>query len=117
MSGGERVVVTGLGAVSPVGHTADAYWQSLKQGVSGLGAITLVPTPDELLQKVAAEVKGFDPLQHFEERQLSTIDRVSQFAVVAAREAIAQSGLAFDMPLSVRTACITRQRGRRPDHA
>ena len=106
MSGGQRVVVTGLGAVSPVGLTADAYWQSLTQGVSGLGPITLVPTPEELLQKVAAEVKGFDPLKHFEERQLSTIDRVSQFAVVAAREAIAKAGLTFDMPLSVRTACI-----------
>ncbi len=106
MSGRERVVVTGLGAVSPIGHTADAYWQSLRQGVSGLGPITLVASPDELLQKVAAEVKGFDPLKHFEDRQLSTIDRVSQFGVVAAREAIAQAGLVFDMGLSTRTACI-----------
>jgi nodulation protein E len=106
VSGGERVVVTGLGAVSPVGLTAAAYWQNLKQGISGLGPITLVPTPEELQQKVAAEVKGFDPLKHFEERQLATIDRVSQFAVVAAREAIAQAGLTFDMDLSVRTACI-----------
>ena len=106
MSGEERVVVTGLGAVSPVGQTADSYWQSLKQGVSGLGPITLAAMPEELLQKVAAEVKGFDPLEHFEERQLSTLDRVSQFAVVAAREAIAQAGLSFDMDLSTRTACI-----------
>jgi nodulation protein E len=106
VSGVERVVVTGLGAVSPIGLNAADYWQSLKQGVSGLGPITLVPTPEELLQKVAAEVKGFDPLKHFEERQLSTLDRVSQFAIVAAREAIAQAGLVFDMDLSVRTACI-----------
>jgi nodulation protein E len=106
VSGGERVVVTGLGAVSPVGLTAAAYWQNLKQGVSGLGPITLVPTPEELLQKVAAEVKSFDPLKHFDERQVPMLDRVSQFAVVAAREAIAQSGLTFDMDLSVRTACI-----------
>ena len=75
-------------------------------GVSGLGPITLSPMPEELTQKVAGEVKDFDPLKHFEERQISTLDRVSQFAVVAAREAIAQSGLVFDMPLSVRTACI-----------
>jgi len=106
VSGEERVVVTGLGAVSPIGLTAAAYWQSLKQGVSGLGPITLVPTPEELLQKVAAEVKDFDPLKHFDERQLMTLDRVSQFAVVAAREAIAQAGLVFDTDLSVRTACI-----------
>ena len=75
-----RVVVTGLGAVTPVGKNVDTYWESLKQGVCGIGPITLVPTPEELIQKVAAEVKGFDPAQHFEERQISTLDRVSQFA-------------------------------------
>ena len=101
-----RVVVTGLGAVSPLGHTAVSYWENLKQGSSGIGPITQTATPEELTQKVAAEVKDFDPLRHFEERQLSTLDRVSQFAVVAAREAIAQAGITFDMPLSVRTATI-----------
>ena len=101
-----RVVVTGLGAVSPLGHNTAAYWDNLKRGVCGLGPVTLTPTPEELTQKVAGEVKDFDPLRHFEERQISTLDRISQFAVVAAREAIAQSGLIFDMPLSVRTACI-----------
>jgi len=101
-----RVVVTGLGAVTPLGHTAADYWEKLKQGVSGLGPITLAVTPEELTQKVAGEVKDFDPLKHFEERELSTLDRVSQLAVVAAREAIAQSGIIFDMPLSLRTATI-----------
>jgi len=101
-----RVVVTGLGAVTPVGHTAAAYWDNLKQGVCGIGPITLTQTPEELSQKVAAEVKDFDPLKHFEERELSTLDRVSQLAVVAAREAIAQAAIAFDMPLSLRTATI-----------
>jgi nodulation protein E len=104
--GVNRVVVTGLGAVTPLGHTVASYWEKLKAGVSGLGPITLTPANDELTQKVAAEVKSFDPLKHFAERQLSTLDRISQFAVVAAREAIAQSGLVFDMPLSVRTATI-----------
>jgi nodulation protein E len=101
-----RVVVTGLGAVSPLGHSATSYWENLKQGVSGFGPITQAAAPEELTQKVAAEVKNFDPLKHFEERQLSTLDRVSQFAVVAAREAIAQAGIIFDIPLSVRTAAI-----------
>jgi nodulation protein E len=101
-----RVVVTGLGAVTPVGHTAAVYWDNLKQGVCGIGPITLTQTPEELSQKVAAEVKDFDPLKHFEERQIASLDRVSQFAVVAAREAIAQAAITFDMPLSVRTACI-----------
>ena len=106
MSDVNRVVVTGLGAVTPLGHTAATYWANLKQGVNGIGPITLAATPEELTQKVAAEVKDFDPLKHFEERQLSTLDRVSQFAVVAAREAIAQAAITFDMPLSLRTATI-----------
>jgi nodulation protein E len=106
VSGLQRVVVTGLGVVSPVGHSTGAYWDHLKRGKSGLGPITLTPANDELTQKVAAEVKEFDPLKHFAERQLSMLDRISQFAIVAAREAIAQSGLSFDMPLSVRTATI-----------
>jgi nodulation protein E len=101
-----RVVITGVGAVTPLGQNVSAYWQNLKQGVSGLGPITLCAELENLTQKVAGEVKGFDPLGHFEERQISTLDRVSQFGVVAAREAIAQSGLAFDMALSVRTAAI-----------
>jgi nodulation protein E len=101
-----RVVVTGLGAVTPVGHTAAVYWENLKQGICGIGPITLTQTPEELSQKVAAEVKDFDPLKHFEERELSTLDRVSQIAVVAAREAIAQAAITFDMPLSLRTATI-----------
>ncbi len=101
-----RVVVTGLGTVSPLGHTTASYWDNVKQGVSGIGPITLVPTPEQLTQKVAAEVKNFDPLRHFEERELSTLDRISQLAVVAAREAIIQAGITFDMPLSLRTATI-----------
>ncbi len=101
-----RVVVTGLGAVTPLGQTVPAYWDALKRGTSGMGPITLTSTPEELTQKVVAEIKNFEPLEHFEERELSTLDRVSQIAVVAAREAIAHSAITFDMPLSLRTACI-----------
>jgi nodulation protein E len=101
-----RVVVTGLGAVTPLGQTVASYWANLQQGVAGFGPITVAATPEELSQKVVAEVKNFDPLKHFEERQISTLDRVSQFAVVAAREAIAQAAITFDMPLSLRTATI-----------
>ena len=101
-----RVAITGLGAVTPLGHTAREYWRNLSEGVSGLGPLTLPAESETLTQKVAAEVKGFDPMQHFEERVIPQLDRVSQFAVVAAREAIAQSGIKFDMALSVRTAAI-----------
>jgi nodulation protein E len=101
-----RVVVTGLGAVTPLGQTVPAYWDALKRGTSGMGPITLTSTPEELTQKVVAEIKNFEPLEHFEERELSTLDRVSQIAVVAAREAIADAAITIDMPLSLRTACI-----------
>jgi nodulation protein E len=102
---GHRVVVTGCGVVSPIGQTTASYWASLQEGACGIGAPTLV-APELLNQKVVAEVKDFNPAAHFDDRQLATLDRVSQFAVVAAKEAIAQSGITFDQGLSERTATI-----------
>jgi nodulation protein E len=61
---------------------------------------------EELSQKVGAQIKDFDPRRHFDDRQLSMLDRASQLAVVAAREAIAQSGIVFDEALSLKTAAI-----------
>jgi len=100
-----RVVVTGLGAVTPLGHDVGSYWDGLKRGADGIRPVELIP-PEKLNQKVLGEVKGFDPQQHFNDRQLPLLDRVSQFAVVAARQAVAQCGLAFDGELSERTAAI-----------
>ena len=117
MSEVNRVVITGLGAVTPLGHTAAAYWANLKRGISGLGPVTVAATPEELSQKVVGEVKEFDPLKHFEERQISTLDRVAQFAVVAAREAIAQSGNYFRHTAVGAHSLHHRHRCRRPDHA
>ena len=89
-----RVVVTGMGAVTPLGHSAPATWAALCEGRSGIGPITALPR--ELLRfGIAAEVRDFDPLKHFDEKKLILLDRVSQFALVAAREAIAQSGVEF----------------------
>jgi nodulation protein E len=105
VNGVNRVVVTGCGVVSPIGHTAAAYWSSLAAGVSGIAAPTLV-ADELLLQKAVAEVKDFDPLKHFDDRQLATLDRVSQFAVVAAREAISQANIEFGGGLSERTATV-----------
>ena len=90
-----RVVVTGLGAITPVGHTVPVYWDNLKNGVSGLGPILYAEGREELSQKIAGEVKDYDPLKYFEDRELSTLDRFSQFALVAAREAVEQSGISF----------------------
>jgi nodulation protein E len=100
-----RVVVTGLGTVSPIGLDAPTYWQGLKAGRSGIGQPESIP-PELLQREVVAEVKDYDPAKHFSDRQLQPLDRVSQFAVVAAREAIAQSGVAFTEELSDRTATI-----------
>jgi nodulation protein E len=100
-----RVVVTGWGVVSSIGHTAASYWSSLVRGVSGIAPATIIPT-DQLTQKVVAEVKNFEPGKHFDDRGMAMLDRVAQFAVVAAREAVAHSGLSFDGPLSEGTATI-----------
>jgi nodulation protein E len=100
-----RVVVTGAGIISPIGHTVSSYCAALKQGVSGIAEIT-IPYAEELNQKVAAEVKDYDPARHFDERQLAMLDRVSQFAVIAAREAITQAAIDFTNGLSERTATI-----------
>jgi nodulation protein E len=100
-----RVVVTGWGVLSSIGHTADAYWSNLSRGACGIAPAT-IPSADLLTHKAVAEVKDYDPAKHFEERQIGPLDRVSQFGVIAAREAIAQSGLTFDGGLAERTATI-----------
>jgi nodulation protein E len=100
-----RVVVTGLGTVSPVGLSTPSYWAALTAGQCGFGPPTMAAA-DRINTKVVAEVKGFVPADHFDSRQISLLDRVSQFAVVAAREAIAQSGLSFRDGLGERTAAI-----------
>ncbi len=100
-----RVVVTGWGVVSSIGQTAATFWDSLSKGVSGIAEATMVP-PEQLGNKVVAEIKNFEPTKHFEDRQLIMLDRVSQIAVVAAREAVAQSGLTFGNGLAERTATI-----------
>ena len=100
-----RVVVTGWGVVSAIGHRAELYWQNLARGVCGIAPATTIPT-DRLTQKVVAEVKDYDPRKHFDEIQLATLDRVAQFGVIAAREAIAHSGLKLDRQIADRTATI-----------
>jgi nodulation protein E len=100
-----RVVVTGLGVVSSIGHGAACYWSNLTSGVSGIAEATSIPT-DQLMNKVVAEVKNFDPRRHFDDRQIAMLDRVSQFAVIAAREAVSHAGITFEGPLSERTATI-----------
>jgi nodulation protein E len=100
-----RVVITGLGVVSPVGHNLQDYWNALIAGRSGLAPATLGESA-KATTKFVGEVKGFDPAAHFEPSKLPLLDRVSQFAVVAARQAVAQSGLNLTDELAERTASI-----------
>jgi 3-oxoacyl-[acyl-carrier-protein] synthase II len=81
-----RVVVTGLGAVTPVGVGVKAYWDAITAGRSGLGPLTLVD-PDLVPSKVAAECKDFDPTVSLGAKQARRFDRTTQFAMTAAREA------------------------------
>ena len=87
-----RVAVTGLGAVSPVGNTLAQTWEALKAGVSGVGEITKFDTTDYKV-KVAAEVKDFDPMPLLSAPEIRRNDLFTQYAIVAANEAVVDSGL------------------------
>jgi 3-oxoacyl-[acyl-carrier-protein] synthase II len=88
----KRVVVTGLGAITPLGNTVKEYWQGLLQGRSGIGPITLFDASG-MDCRIAGEVKGFDPCDYLERKEAKRMDRFAQFAVCASQQAIADSGL------------------------
>lgn len=88
----ERVVITGMGAVTPIGNDVPTFWENLKAGKSGIGPITLFDATN-FKAKFAAEVKGFDPTQYIDKRDCKRMERFCQFAVVAAKQAFLQAGL------------------------
>lgn len=92
-----RVVVTGLGVISPVGNDPAAFWKNLKQGVCGIGMITRFDTTDFKV-KVAAEVKNFDPLAYLEKSELRKTDLYAQYAIAAATQAVKDSGILGTLP-------------------
>ncbi|MGB2594452.1 MAG: beta-ketoacyl-[acyl-carrier-protein] synthase family protein [Pseudolabrys sp.] len=100
-----RVVITGLGVVSSVGQSTKDYWDSLIAGRSAFAPPTL-GTAAQASGRLVGEVKSFDPVAHFGSSQIPLLDRVSQFAVVAARQAVSQSGLALQTELAEQTAAI-----------
>lgn len=87
-----RVVVTGMGAITPIGNDVDTFWDSLKQKKIGFGPITYFDTTD-YKAKLAAEVKDFDVKQYMDPKAARRMERFSQFAVAAARQALEDSGL------------------------
>ncbi len=100
-----RVVITGIGVVSPVGCTLDGFWLALVEGRSGVAPLTIIPT-DGLIVRIAAQVLGFNPAAHFEPKQSNLLDRFAQFAVVAARAAVDDADLEIDDALALEAATI-----------
>lgn len=91
----KRVVVTGMGCISPVGNTVEETWSALLAGKSGAGAITRFDSSKHKT-RFAAEVKGFDAVAEFGAREARKMDRFTQFAMVAAAQALDQAGLKID---------------------
>ena len=88
-----RVVVTGVGLVSPVGNDVETSWASLLEGRSGGGPVTAFEATDDFACRIACEVKDFDPLDYLDKRDVKRHDRVSQFAVAASAQAMSSAGL------------------------
>ena len=89
----KRVVITGLGAITPVGCDVDTFWNSLKTGKNGIDFVTKFDTTD-LKAKLAAEVKDFDPLLYMDKSEVRKTDKFVQYAVAAASQAVTDSGIA-----------------------
>jgi 3-oxoacyl-[acyl-carrier-protein] synthase II len=87
-----RVVVTGVGALTPIGLSAPTYWEALLQGISGADYITKFDA-SQFRTRFACELKGFDPLQYIDRREARKMDSFTQYAIVAGNEAIQDAGL------------------------
>jgi len=87
-----RVVITGMGAITPIGNTVEEFWKGLKEGKCGIEEITLFDTTGYKV-KLAGEVKDYLPEEHFDRKSAKRLDRFTQFAMMAAREAMKDSGL------------------------
>ena len=88
----KRVVVTGLGALTPIGNTVPEMWDNMVKGVSGAGPITHFDA-SKFKSRIAAELKGFDPLQHFDRKEIRLLDGYTVYGLVVVDEAINDAGL------------------------
>lgn len=91
----KRVVITGLGAITPIGKNISEYWESLCKGISGAGMITRFDAA-KFKSRIACEVKDFDSLQYFDRKEARKLDLFEQFAIISADEAIKDSGINRD---------------------
>ena len=101
-----RVAVSGIGVISALGRARDSFWDALAAGRSAIRPMTLV-APGLLRFENAAEVPDYRPLDFFDEKEAALLDRFAQFALIAAREAVAHSGIVFDGELGEASAVVT----------
>jgi 3-oxoacyl-[acyl-carrier-protein] synthase II len=101
----KRVVVTGIGAITPIGNTAAEYWNGLVNGVSGADFITLFDA-SKFKTRFACEVKGFDPVAYLDRKEARKVDRFTQLAIVSSDEAIRDAGISKDTVDPDRTGVI-----------
>lgn len=95
MGKNRRVVVTGMGAITPIGNSVEEFWNGIKEGKTGFGSITYFDTADYRC-KLAAEVKDFDPAQYMDKKSARRMEQFCQFAVAAAGQAISDAGLTME---------------------
>jgi 3-oxoacyl-[acyl-carrier-protein] synthase II len=91
----KRVVITGMGVVTPLGHTLEEYWRNLLAGKNGISNITLFDV-SAYDTRFAGEIKNFDPTEYIDKKESRRMDRFTHFAVIAAQKAVADSGINFD---------------------
>lgn len=101
----KRVVITGLGAITPIGNTVQDYWNGLMNGVSGADRITLFDA-SKFKTQFACEVKGFDPVAYLDKKEARKVDRFTQLAIVSSDEAIKNAGISKDNVNPDRTGVI-----------
>ncbi|HSF46656.1 MAG TPA: beta-ketoacyl synthase N-terminal-like domain-containing protein, partial [Chitinophagaceae bacterium] len=104
---GRRVVITGLGIISALGNSAEEVWDNVVHCRSGIGPLdhSIYTLPIKI--NAVAQVKNYEPTQHFEKKDLDMLDRFAQFCLYSARQAVKQSGIEFTPELGARTAVIT----------
>ena len=88
----KRVVITGLGTINPLGNSVPEFWDNLIKGVSGAGPITRFDA-SKFRTQFACEVKNYVPTDHFDRKEVRKMDLYTQFGIIAAREAVKDSGL------------------------
>ena len=101
----KRVVITGLGTINSLGHNVPEFWDNLLKGVSGAGPITRFDASNFRTQ-FACEVKDYDPTKHFDRKEVRKMDLYTQFGIIAAREALKDSGLDLEQENKKRIGVI-----------